>query len=77
VADSPLPHVSLGAAARAIRLERDLTQEEVADRSGLHATWISRFEAGTINPTWNTVVRLAQGLGLTPEELAARAARAR
>jgi transcriptional regulator with XRE-family HTH domain len=39
-----------------------MTQEELADKSGVHTTEISRLEHGRVNPTLRTLKRLAEGL---------------
>jgi transcriptional regulator with XRE-family HTH domain len=39
-----------------------LTQEELANRSGIHTTEISRLERGWRNPSYETLRRLAAGL---------------
>jgi len=46
-----------------------MTQEQVADRSGVHATEISRIEAGKRDPRVSTVLRLAQALDVKPGQL--------
>jgi transcriptional regulator with XRE-family HTH domain len=46
-----------------------LTQEEVAERSGVHATEVSRIEAGKRDPRVSTVARLAKAVGLKPGDL--------
>jgi transcriptional regulator with XRE-family HTH domain len=49
-----------------------LTQEQLARKSGVHATIISRLERG-IRPSasYASIVRLARALNLEPEELLA------
>jgi transcriptional regulator with XRE-family HTH domain len=53
---------SLGKAIRFLRKSAGLTQEELADRSGIHTTEISRLERGWRNPSYETLKRLAEGL---------------
>ncbi len=65
--------MALGHTVRAIRKERAMTQEQLAEGTGFVQSWISHLERGTRNPTWNNVVRLAEGLGVSVAELAARA----
>ena len=67
------PQVGLGAALRELRLERGLSQEEVAHRASLHPTWVSHLESGRENPAWGTVRRLAMALEVSLAALAARA----
>ena len=53
-------------AARAImqaRVEAGLTQEELAKRTGMKASNISRLETGRSMPTLRTLNQLAAGLG--------------
>lgn len=69
------PQEGLGAALKQLRLERGLSQEELAHRASLHPTWISHLESGRENPAWGTVRRLAKALELPLSELAERAER--
>ncbi len=51
--------------ARNIRQQRQaagLSQEVLAELSGLSQTWISRLEHGDANPTMETLTSLAQAL---------------
>jgi len=41
-----------------------LSQQEVADRSGIHLTHISNLERGKASPNYDTLRRLAKGLEL-------------
>lgn len=58
-----------GPILRHARMERGLTQEQLADISGLHRTEISLLERGQRKPLLETVVALCRGLGVTPAEL--------
>ena len=64
---------ALGRAVRSLRVERDWSQERLADNSGLHWTYVGGIERGERNPSWENVVRLARGLGVSVAELADRA----
>ena len=55
---------------RRLRLERFLSQAELARRAGLHALTITRLEAGAAAPATRTVRALAEVLGVEPGELA-------
>lgn len=55
-------HAALGAAIQHLRKEEGLSQEELADRSGIHLTHIGGLERGVRNPSYATLVRLAAGL---------------
>ncbi len=66
-------HAALGEAIRLTRVERGLSQEQLADAAHLHVTHLGGVERGVRNPNYATVVKLAQALGLTPGELVTRA----
>jgi transcriptional regulator with XRE-family HTH domain len=65
--------VSLGKAVRQLRNERGWSQEELARSAALHWTYVGGIERGIRNPSWENVVKLAAGLGVSVSELAARA----
>lgn len=44
-------------------------QEQVAERSGVHATEVSRIEAGKSDPQVSTVRRLAEAVQVKPGAL--------
>lgn len=47
------------------RDERELTQKQLAEVTGITQADISRFENGTGNPSLRTLKRLAEGLGMS------------
>jgi transcriptional regulator with XRE-family HTH domain len=59
----------LGSNLRAARKKLGLTQEQVAERSGVHATEVSRIEAGKRDPQVSTVIKLAKAVELRPGQL--------
>jgi len=66
-------HVALGRAVRDLRHVRHLSQEELADRSGMHRTYLGGIERGTRNPSFTNLARLADALEVRPSELLALA----
>ena len=48
----------------AARQEQHLTQQELADRTGIDRSDISKLENGSANPSLRTLKRLADGLGM-------------
>ena len=52
-----------------LRDENNWSQEELADRSGLHRTYISGVERGVRNPTLTVLDKIATALNVTPAEL--------
>lgn len=45
---------------RALRTERELSQETAAERAGIHAKYLVRVESGKANPTVAVLVALAR-----------------
>lgn len=52
-----------------MRKMQRLSQEELADRCGVHRTYIGSIERGEKSPTLNTVEKIAKGLGVDIAEL--------
>lgn len=59
----------VGGNVRRIRIERQITQEQLAERSGFSQQYLSDLERGRRNPTVVSLYELAQALGTTPVEL--------
>lgn len=57
-----------GKRVAALRKEKNLTQEKLADRCGVHRTYIGAIERGEKSPTLNTVEKIAEGLGVKIKE---------
>jgi transcriptional regulator with XRE-family HTH domain len=58
-----------GFALKARREELGLTQEEFADRAGIHRTYLSDVERGTRNISLLNIERIASALSLRLSEL--------
>lgn len=58
-----------GEAVRELRLKIGISQEGLADRAGLHRTYISLLERGLRNPSFTVITQLAAALETTPGEL--------
>lgn len=52
-----------------IRAEKGLTQEQVAERSGLSRSYICALDSGDREPSVAALRRLADALGVQPGEL--------
>lgn len=46
------------------RTSRNITQKELAERTGIHQADISKLENGTRNPSVNLLKRLAEGMDM-------------
>jgi transcriptional regulator with XRE-family HTH domain len=62
-------HAALGEAIQRLREEKGLSQESLADVSGIHPTHIGGLERGVRNPSYTTLVRLALALQIPVGEL--------
>jgi transcriptional regulator with XRE-family HTH domain len=52
-----------------MREERNLSVRDLALRAGLDRRQLIRIEAGEVNIHFTTILALARGLGITPEQL--------
>lgn len=57
-------HPVIGETIRTLRRDAGLTQEELALAVRINISEISRLETGKRNPKWETMKRLAKGLGV-------------
>ena len=61
--------VRLGQNVRRLREAKGWSQEDFADRAGIHRTYVSDIERGRRNPTITVVERLAEPLAVSPGSL--------
>lgn len=52
-----------------LRKNADLTQQTLADTASVHVNQIRRYEAGTAQPTLEALIRLAQALHVSLDDL--------
>lgn len=60
---------AFGRQLQAIRSTRGMTQEQLAERSGLSAHYIGNLEQGVRTPSSIALMRLCHALGTTPDHL--------
>ena len=58
-----------GSHLRSLRTKAGMSQEELADKSGIHVTYLSSVERGLRNLSIRNVRRLAQALGVPTRQL--------
>ncbi len=58
-----------GARLRQIRDERGYSQEELAERAGLHRNYVGGVERGERNVALENIVKLAKALSVPPGDL--------
>jgi transcriptional regulator with XRE-family HTH domain len=54
----------LGARIKALRLERELQQRQLAEKAGLTPSMVSQIESGRLTPSLHTLGRIAAALGV-------------
>jgi transcriptional regulator with XRE-family HTH domain len=69
--DEPSKDLSraFGRKLRECRLNKGLSQEELADLAGVHRTYVGMVERGEKNVTLVTLSRFAKALGATPADM--------
>ncbi|WP_241668330.1 helix-turn-helix domain-containing protein [Pedococcus bigeumensis] len=61
--------VALGHRVRELRMARSMTQQQLADATGLHRVSINRLEHGQLDVGVSNVKALAAALGAQPQDL--------
>jgi transcriptional regulator with XRE-family HTH domain len=59
------PKSAFGQAIRRLRLEKGISQEELAELAGIHRTYIGDVERGTRNIALINMTRIAHALGVS------------
>lgn len=70
-------HAALGEAVRQLRLEAGMSQEQLAESAGTDLTQVGGVERGVRNPSYTTLLRLADALGTSVGQVASLADRLR
>ncbi len=60
-----------GRAVRYLRARRELSQERLGERAGLHRNYVGAIERGEINPTFRVMLKLTRGLDVPLAKLIA------
>jgi transcriptional regulator with XRE-family HTH domain len=76
VADRPQPTLAaLGHAVRTLRMEREMTQDDLGEAAAISTQHLSHIERGRRNSSIEVAARIASALGIALSELIARAER--
>jgi transcriptional regulator with XRE-family HTH domain len=59
----------LGKRVKTLRLQKDMSQGDLAKKLGVHSTYISKIERGEQNMSIQGLEKLAQALGVAIEDL--------
>lgn len=60
-----------GQRLRALRVAAGLTQEGLAEKTGLRYQLIAKYERGATDPSWATALKLADALGVSLDDFRA------
>ena len=71
-ARDPVLIAAFATALRELRLERRMTQEDLASEAGVDRTFVGLLEGGQRQPSLSVIWALARALGHTPHKLVAR-----
>lgn len=61
--------IDLGKRIRKIRLQKQMTQKQLAEKCGCNRNYISMLERGERNPSYKSLVMIATGLEMELHEL--------
>ena len=52
-----------------VRISKKMTQQELAEKAGLHLTYVGHLELGKYHPTVFVIWKIAKALGVSPDKL--------
>lgn len=59
----------LGKTIRRIRNQKDLTQEELADKAHIDVSYLAKIENGYVNTTIRYLIKISRGLQIKARDL--------
>ncbi len=63
------PEQAFGVTLRKIRSRRGLSQQQLADKSGYHRTYVGLLERGQKSPSLRTLFNIAETLQVRPSDI--------
>ncbi len=65
----PISPMSIAVRLITLRKEKNLTQQEMADKIGLHVNQVRRYESGSAQPSLEALKKIAVALSVTIDSL--------
>ncbi len=62
-------NLELGKRVRRLRHKLDISQEKLAEKAGIHRTYMGKIERGESNPPLHTVSKIAKALKVSLSDL--------
>ncbi len=59
----------LGKTVKRLRIEKKMTQENLAEKSHINASYLAKIENGYVNTTVRYLIKLARGLKVSVKDL--------
>ena len=69
ISDSRVLYRMVGKRVRQLRLQKKLTQEQLAERAGISTSFLGHIERGTRKASLDTVIKLCNALQVSPSLL--------
>lgn len=61
--------VQFGNNIKKARIKAGFTQQQVADKAGMHVNYYARIERGEENPSYDTLEKIMKALGIKSKEV--------
>lgn len=64
-----ITNARIGEVIANLRRERGFSQEELAEKAGIHRTYVSQLERGLKSPTLAILIKIADALGINCSDI--------
>lgn len=61
--------IKIGKNLKSARINRDMTQEEVADKADIHPNYYARIERGEVNPSQEKMYQICKALKVKSSDI--------
>lgn len=64
-----IDNIKFGKQVSKLRLKTGLSQEAFAYKCNINRTYMGEIERGEVNPSLSTIIKIANGLGISKQQL--------